>query len=231
MDNREMSQDESFHASFEREAYASIRDALAAYDVHSCGVDVLPEKRDIGVTVTHDDRGAPLVAYANGQENEKLLISASDETDLVVLCWAELEGESELVGLGVDVVPIDDFAGERGARLCKLLFTERDRAAVESGWADRLEEGYAFAFSAKEAAFKACAAPLRTWYATHDEELSFDLRGFELDGAHRSTGTARHGEAGRAMDKMGIARVELTTLSFEGYILTFAFAIERTAEE
>ena len=125
------------------------------------------------------------------------------------------------------MVPIDDFDGDRGAHYRKLLFTDRDRKVVESGWSDKPEEGYAFAFSAKEAAFKACAAPLRTWYATHDEELSFDLRGFELDGTHRATGTARRGEAQRAMDAMGITRIELSTLTFEAYVLTFAFALRR----
>lgn len=219
------SQNDGFHASFERIARESLRESLAAYGVHSCGVDVLPEKRDVGVSVVHDGRGAPLVTYANGQENERLLISASDETDIVVRCHAELEEESELVGLGVDVVPIDDLSGERGAYLQKLLFTERDRSIVESGWAGRLEEGYAFAFSAKEAAFKACAAPLRIWYSTHDEELSFDLRGFELADPTHAQGTARRGEAQRAMDAMGIACIELSTLTFGAYVLTFAFAL------
>ena len=225
MDDGGTSRNENLHAAFEREARGTFREALAAYGVHSCGVDVLPEKRDVGVTITHDGRGAPLVTYANGQENERFLISASDETDLVVLCWAELEGETDLVGLGVDVVPIDDFSGDRGTRLRKLLFTERDREVVERAWTEELEEGYAFAFSAKEAAFKACAAPLRAWYATHDEELSFDLRGFELDSERRATGTARRGEAQRAMDAMGITRIELRTLTFESYVLTFAFAL------
>ena len=188
------------------------------------GSDLGVFQADWAIEIAHDDRGGPVAARADGSEDTSLLLSLTDEDETVLCGWVRREPGSGLLGLGIDLVRLDDFRGERGRRLEQLLLTERDREVVRAAWADDPEAGAAFAFSAKESAFKACAAPLRRWYETHDERLVFDLRSFELIDATHEAGTARRGEAQRAMDAMGIAEIELCYELREPYILTCALA-------
>jgi hypothetical protein len=85
----------------------------------------------------------------------------------------------------------------------------------------------AYAFSAKEAAFKSLAAPLRSWYQANTEELVFDLRDFELADDFHEAGSARKGAAARAMARMGISCIELARTELCGLALTFAVALGR----
>lgn len=182
--------------------------------------------RERGIAIAHDRRGAPVAMRADGTEDTKLLVSLTDEAELTLCAWTQRRDGSPVLGVGIDLVDLGDFSGERGEFLSGLILTERDRAVAREAWPKQPELGWAFAFSAKEAAFKACAAPLRRWYETHDEELAFDLRGFELADARHAQGSARRGEAGRAMGAMGIARIELCCERRENYLVTCALALE-----
>lgn len=195
--------------------------------IHILEAHAIPAfEHERGIAITHDERGAPVATRADGTEDTRLLLSLTDEDELTFCGWAQREGDSPLVGLGIDLVPLDAFSGERGTRLNRLLLTDRDRAIASAMWPDTPETGAAYAFSAKEAAFKSCAAPLRRWYETHDEELAFDVRSFELADATHACGTARRGEAQRAMAAMGITSIELGWELREPYILTWAFALD-----
>lgn len=182
-------------------------------------------EEEMGIAIAHDGRGGPFATRRDGTEELSLLVSFTDEDEEVLCGWARRETGSRLVGLGIDLVPLDAFAGERGQRLKQLLLTDRDREVADAMWPDEPEIGCAFAFSAKESAFKACAAPLRRWHESHDERLVFDLRSFELADSSHELGTARRGEAQRAMDAMGIAEIALGYELREPYILTWAFAL------
>ena len=180
----------------------------------------------MGITVTHDVRGAPVATRADGTEDENLLLSLTDEDEVTLCGWAQKDAVSSLVGVGIDLVSPAEFEGARGEYLRGLLFTDRDRAVISALWPERPHEGFAFAFGAKEAAFKALAAPLRRWYESHDEELVFDLRGFELMDATHVAATARKGEAARAMGAMGVTRIELDWHMRDNYLVTCALAFK-----
>jgi phosphopantetheinyl transferase (holo-ACP synthase) len=225
----------------ETEASALLRNALHAHGVSDGGVLVGPpipldpgDLRAFGhegmhpLHVSHDEREAPVALHDDGSVDDGTLVSITDEQDTILLAWAAgCTPETRVIGLGIDLASLADFAGARGERFNRLLFTAGEQELVHKQWASQPELGYAFAFSAKEAAFKACAAPLRTWYRTHDEELLFDLRGFELDGWAHERGTARHGEAQRAMELLGITSIELHRLAWEDMALTIALALRR----
>lgn len=179
-------------------------------------------------SVDHDEREAPFVAGPDGMPDDTWLVSLTDEGELRLCAWAHLEGPTRVRGIGVDLASTGDFAGERGARFNRLLFTGSELAWAEGRIAeDPLELSLAYAFSAKEAAFKSLAAPLRSWYRTHAEKLVFDLRDFELAGDRHEAGSARRGAAASAMDRMGIACIELGRTSLCGLALTFAVALGR----
>jgi phosphopantetheinyl transferase (holo-ACP synthase) len=188
---------------------------------------IVPLNGDALLQMTHDEREAPVPQLDDGDEDRRLLVSLSDEEGTAVCAWVRVPPDSRLVGLGVDLASRADFSGERGRRFNPLLFTPREHELVASSWSDDDALGYAFAFSAKEAAFKSCAAPLRRWYQGHDERLGFDVRCFELLDWSHEAGTARHGEAQRAMDAMGIDRIELQRMSCADMALTLALALTR----
>lgn len=179
-------------------------------------------------TLDHDEREAPFVVAQDGTPDDTLLVSLTDEEHARLCAWAQVTEPTKVRGLGVDLAATSDFAGARGARFNPLIFTK-----AELAWADaRAETGpvelsLAYAFSAKEAAFKSLAAPLRSWYATHTERLVFDVRDFELADDYHEVGCARKGAAARAMDAMGIACIELARTELAGMALTFAVALAR----
>ena len=194
-------------------------------DVHILETDAIPRfLRYTGITITHDERGGPVVTRTDGTEDEHFLLSLTDENELTLCGWAQRDKDSRLVGLGIDLVSLDEFKGPRGHELQRLLLTERDREILDKSWEGSAELGWAYAFSAKEAAFKALAAPLRRWYEGHDEKLAFEVRSFELADLSHAQGTARHGEAQYAMDTMGIAEIELSYQLRDRYLLSWALA-------
>ena len=129
------------------------------------------------------------------------------------------------MGVGIDLASPRDFdTSERGRRLTELMFTDAEHDLVNATFSSNLPYGYAVAFGAKEAAFKATAAPLRTWYRSHTEELSYDLRHFSLVEPHRARGEARDGTAQAALDKMGIAHIAVQYAEVAGMALVVATA-------
>lgn len=214
---------------------------VTPYGVASCGV-ICEGERTWGpaarrtvplpgagdAILSHDEREAPFVTGPDGMPDDTLLVSLTDEGQVRLCAWVRIETGSRVRGIGVDLASTDDFAGERGERFNRLLFTSEELAWADARTeTDSLERSLAYAFSAKEAAFKSLAAPLRTWYVSHTEELVFDLRDFELaDDCHES-GTARRGRAARSMDRMGISCIELARTDFSGLVLTFAVALGR----
>ena len=172
--------------------------------------------------LTHDEREAPYMENASD-----LLVSLTDEKGIAVCAWACPQADSALMGLGIDLASVEDFAGERGATFNYLLFSKHERRLVASRYEEsgRMEYGYAMAFSAKEAAFKACAAPLRTWYAAHDDPLEFEVREFELVDFSHVRGTLRRAEAQRAMGLMGVQTIALSHVELPGAVMTVAFAL------
>lgn len=216
-------------------------DAQSLYTTHpqpACGVEFAPTgqwecqgKRHIPLPdgrtleIAHDERGGPVALDEKKQWDDSVLVSLTDEGDCAACAWASIDADSPIVGLGIDLASKPDFAGSRGERFVPLLFSARERVLVPQLFPDDLALGYAFAFSAKEAAFKSCAASLRRWYQTHDEELSFDVRCFELVDRTQEDGTARTGEARRAMDLLDIERIELTRMALGSTAFTIALAL------
>ena len=211
---------------------------LAPYGCISCGAVIGPagswtqgDARMVPLPdgsllhMTHDEREAPVVVNSRGEKDETILVSLTDENNCALCVWAQMRKGSLVAGLGVDLAATLDFAGERGAMFNHLLFTPREQELAAKLEPDDLPLGLAYAFSAKEASFKALAAPLRSWYRTHTEELLFDVRCFELADLTHEAGTARKGEAQRAMHQLGIASIELARMSLGDQALTLAAAL------
>lgn len=201
---------------------------------HEIPIDIGPARgsarpRRPTCRLAHDEREAPVCLGDDGTWDDSLLVSLSDEGAVALCAWLEAPERTPIAGIGVDLATRGDFAGERGATFNHLLFTEHEQGLVDEICPHDHALGCAFAFSAKEAAFKACAAPLRAWYARHDQELVFDLRSFQLDDADHEVGTARRGEAQQALDAMGIERIELARTSVGDLALTFAIALREGA--
>lgn len=164
------------------------------------------------VRIGYDEREAPYAVDAAGRERRDLLLSLSDEGDCLACAWAETTEGSRVVGVGVDLCAREHFRERETPRrrdLSLLLFTEGERELLEGLCPGDPELGKAVLFAAKEAAFKATAAPLRRWYETHDEELSFEVRHFVMEEPGLERGTGRNGAAQAAMDAMGIERIEV----------------------
>ena len=183
---------------------------------------LIPQLGGGTLRIVHDERGAPYALTAAGEEDKGLLVSLTDEGDVVACAAARVGTPSDLVGIGIDLASPEDFAGERGARFNRLIFSEHEQALAHA-LADDEATGFAFAFSAKEAGFKACSAPLRRWYDNRDEVLEFDLTQFELADDHAVQGTLRHAHAARAMERMGIS-LWVVRREICGFALSIALA-------
>ena len=199
----------------------------SSWGTHESGILTLPTPYgSLALNIAYDEREAPYVVDDTGRERTDLLISLADEGDLIVCAWARVGAESPLLGVGIDLASTTDF-DERPSqqRFIRLLFGETEHQLVAEGWPDDSALGYATAFGAKEAAFKATARPLRSWYEAHDEELAFEVRHFSMTSAHTVRGERRNAAAQRAMDKMGIGRIKVSYTQVEGGALVVAVAL------
>lgn len=210
--------------------------ALAGRDVRSCRVLVADGFKDgdsvsylagNAFQIAHDERNAPVPMGRSGERRD-LLVSITDEGPVRMLALAQVAPESGVLGIGVDLCSTEDFGeDEAGERFARLLFTDGEKALF-----DHLEGPVptrrAMAFSAKEASFKATAAPLRRWYEGHDEELFFEAMDFELypGGITRGTARKRHEDrAQHACERMGIDRIEVSFADYQGMVLCVAVAL------
>ena len=176
--------------------------------------------------IAHDEREAPFLLGKDGLEDRTALLSRTDENDTVLTAWVRPATDSPVIGFGIDLVTLSDFEGEHGAFLIEHLLSEQDQLFVPE-LSPIASAASAYAFSAKEAAFKACSQPLRAWVDAGNDDLYFEVRGFELlDTAHEA-GTARSAEAQAAMDLLGIRSIELMRASAGDLAVTLAFALSR----
>lgn len=183
---------------------------------------------DTGPTpsVAHDERHAPYLLNPSGEERRDLLLSLSDEGDRLAAAWAQVEEGSPLVGFGIDLCAANRFEARPGRRdRAQLLLTEHERALAPSLWPGNLPLAHATLFAAKEAAFKATAAPLRRWYEKRDDELRYGVRHFVMKEPLLMSGTGRNGAAQRAIEAMGIARIEVRYAQLDGMALVAACAL------
>ena len=126
--------------------------------------------------------------------------------------------------VGVDLVDAADFReAERGSFLVRALFNEDEVRLVRESHPKDVPVGYAFAFGAKEAAFKATSQPLRAWRQRHDGGLFFEVRDFALaaDGLH-AEGVRR---AANVFPTLGIDRIRLGHARLGDLVLVVALAI------
>lgn len=180
----------------------------------------------VELPILHDDRGAPYAADEKGNELPSLLVSLTDEQDTIAAVWAKTGERSSLMGLGIDLCSAEHFE-RRGGKydIVRLLLTDHERDLAPMLDAERPTHAYAMLFAAKEAAFKATAAPLRRWYDSHDEELLFEVRHFVMGRPGEELGTGRNAAAQRAMEKMGIRRIEVHHTQVGEMVLTVACAL------
>lgn len=199
-----------------------LEDALARHcGVLGCGI-VFGD--DAGASVGHDEREAPFVPDDGDGEQQGFLISITDEDPERLCAVVRVAEDSDVLGVGIDLASTEDWTqDERGERFAELLFTERERALISAadGSVPLLR---AKVFSAKEAAFKSTAAALRRWYESHDEELYFEARDFELVSWSESRGAGRRDRAAIACAKLGISRIEISFTEYAGMAFCVAIA-------
>ena len=183
------------------------------------------------VPLAYDEREAPYVVDDEGNERTNMLISLTDEEDVIACAWARREGPSALMGVGVDLSAMSHFA-ERPATstrrdLSLLLFTPEERTLIPALDEDELV-AKAKLFAAKEAAFKSCAQPLRTWYRCNSQRLLFEVRHFVMEDVGIERGTGRNGAAQEAMYLMGIGYIVVHTARVGSMALVAAVALRET---
>ena len=179
--------------------------------------------------IAHDERGGPYPASPDGGELDGVLLSVTDEGGHLLHAWAWPDADSPVVGLGVDLASVADFdGGLDDQQFVELLLTTRERELVHGLWPTHPSLGYASAIAAHEAAFKATARPLRQWYRTHDEELFFEAMDFSLASSHTVAGDQRGGRAGKALERLGIGRIEVAfdRIGDMAFVLAVALARE-----
>ena len=176
--------------------------------------------------LSHDEREAPFAIGEDGRELRDFLLSLTDEGDYIACAWARVAPGSPLRGVGIDLCRSERFALREGRRdFSQLLLTDREREIAPTLGAPSVQVAYASLFAAKEAAFKATAAPLRRWYDEHDEQLLFEVRNFRMEEVGFEQGTARDAAAQRAMDLMGIRKICIHHAELAGMALATATAL------
>ena len=184
-------------------------------------------REGLAFNVAHDERDAPFAVDDEGHELANVKLSFSDENDFLAFAWAVTSPSSPLLGLGIDLASADDFERTRpGAQhFIELIFSDAEHRIARELHVDDPALSYATLFGAKEASFKSTAQPLRTWYQTHNHELAFEVRHFSMteDGTER--GEQRDGAAQRAMEQMGIGRIDVHYACVEGMALVVATAL------
>ena len=199
-----------------------LEEALASYNVLDCGI-VLDD--DQCCEIAHDEREAPYAVGSDGLEQKDLLVSITDEGPIRLCASARIGAGSAVAGIGIDLASTDDWPEDvHGDKFARLLFTDREKELIAAG-NEPIPMLRAKAFAAKEAAFKATAAPLRRWYEAHDEELFFEARDFELVSWSESRGAGRRDRAAIACEKMGIAGIEVSFCVYEGMAFCVAIAL------
>lgn len=199
----------------------------ASWGAHERGSLTLPHpEQPLKLQISYDEREAPYVVAEHGRtERPGFLISLSDENDHLACAWAQTAEHSSLVGVGIDLASPADFGKREGTeRFIALIFSERERALAAELYPDDPPLAFATLFGAKEAAFKATAAPLRAWYSTHTEALAYEVRDFGMTQRGIERGELRHGAAQRALDRMGITRIEIRHGAVDGLALVVALA-------
>lgn len=198
--------------------HIAIQTGKTSWGAHQSGQIELPH---LTLPIQYDEREAPYVP------GDKTLVSLADEGEVCVCAYAESQPGSSLAGIGVDLASPEDFERPGAERFAELIFSPRERELAERMCAKpnmRLAFAYAVLFGAKEAAFKATARPLRMWYQFHDDPLEFEVRDFGSQDLGVVRGNLRRGAAQRALDRMGIYRIETTYAKLEGMALVTAQA-------
>jgi phosphopantetheinyl transferase (holo-ACP synthase) len=185
----------------------------------------MPLSQGETIRLYHDERGAPYAVHSQDEENTRIIVSYSDEEDLAAWVWACTPSESQVAGIGIDLAKMRDTDEERSNRFARLLLSEHEREIVASVYPDDLSARKAYALSAKEASFKACAAPLREWMNSGKTSFAYDAMEYELIDATHTRGTLRRGRAQVAMDAMGIRMIELSHVRLYETVLTLAVAL------
>ncbi|RHD73333.1 hypothetical protein DW781_07735 [Olsenella sp. AM30-3LB] len=208
---------------------------LSVLDSHGCaqcGVEVLKGARMWGQAtdclpfpVSHDCNGAPIAVDSHGNEMHDVLISLSDENDILACVWTGVNPGTPVLGLGIDLCSPQYFEGGRDHQAMQLL----DRRELEL--ARELEPseysmGCAKIFGAKEAAFKSLSAPLRKYSKANGESLFFEVRSFSMTELGLEAGSSRYGDAKRAMEALGVARIAVRLERVDHMAIAVAVALE-----
>jgi phosphopantetheinyl transferase (holo-ACP synthase) len=183
------------------------------------GRDGTPEE----VPITHDERGAPYVRGEGPGGEARLLVSLSDEDGLLGVVWAEPDAGSEVVGVGIDIASTAEFARtDAGDHFTRLLFSDLERSLAMERHPEDIAMGRAWLLAAKEAAFKAASASVRTWYLHHEEEVYFEARDFLMARDGREVLSERRaGTYGR----LGIGRIEVAHVPLGRHAVCCAVAL------
>ncbi|MDO4796690.1 MAG: 4'-phosphopantetheinyl transferase superfamily protein [Coriobacteriales bacterium] len=225
VDSLDWSPDPALQAPVDLEV--AIRGGASSWGAHESGRIVLNDRNDtLTLPIAYDEREAPLVTDEHGREQANTLVGLADEGHTLACALARTEPGCAVVGVGVDLARAADFARPGTERLLQSMFSQRERELAPTLYPKDLPLAFATLFGAKEAAFKACAHALRTWYAAHDEPLTFEVRDFGMEEPWEERGELRHGAAQRALDRMGIRRIEIrhTTLGDKALVVAVALA-------
>jgi phosphopantetheinyl transferase (holo-ACP synthase) len=238
--------DETERVVFEAQSAALSSRIFAGRGCSRCGIRIVSRPREDGrasswhdtavtilrpdgtleeLPIAHDERQAPYVVGDGSGGESRLMVSLTDENDLLGVAWAEPLPDSAVMGVGLDIASTSDFGmDERGDRFVRLLFTQAEQEEAERTHPENVPIGRAFVFSAKEAAFKAASQALRAWHLEHEEKVPFEVRNFSL----QTDGTEALSEkrAG-TFEKLGIGSIVVEHVALADAVATCALALRK----
>ena len=174
--------------------------------------------------IDHDERGAPYVIGEGPGGEARLLVSLTDEDNLLGVAWAEPSAGSKEAGIGIDIASTAEFARtEAGDRFARLLLSDFEQSLASDIHPEDVAMGRAFLFAAKEAAFKAASAAVRSWYLSHDDEVFFEARDFQMAGDGSEVLAEKRADT---YERLGIGHIEVSHVPFGRYVACCAVALK-----
>lgn len=179
------------------------------------------------IAVYHDSRGAPYAADAEGDEHRNLLISFTDDGSATLCAWARIDEKSRVLGIGIDLCAPEDFpSDEFHDKIHPLIFSPKEDEAGRLAYPNAKSKGSAYAFSGKEAAFKATSHALREHYRHSDTEYYYEMSYFEVLPDATAHGADPDGAVERALKGLEVERIELSHIEYAGMVCTVAVALK-----
>ena len=190
---------------------------------------------------THDCNGAPFVYNTETGSEVPLLISVSDEDELLCLTWAmetsaNTPDSTQISGIGIDLASRGCYTNLLDEeQVLRHMFFDSELTWVHEHFSDDLDQGLTLLLSVKEAAFKSAACAAHRAGLKAPEDVYFEFRGLEVVPdkeapvqteclTFTAKGTNHAGDSVTGLLKAGISQILVHTVYYDKGVLALAQA-------